>query len=98
MTRILNSATARTMLERSAELRSYTVCMAVTETVDNHGTQCEYCAEVDALVAANVYVVDYENQVHVADCCLGCIVYVIDGHIDTNPDRPVTIEIAQGAR
>lgn len=98
MTRILNSATARTMLERSAELRSYTVRMAVTETVDNLGAQCEYCAEVDALVAATVYVVDYENQVHVADCCLGCIVYVIDGHIDTNPDRPVTIEIAQGVR
>ena len=98
MTRILDSATARTMLDRVAELRSYTVRMAVVDTVDNQGAQCEYCADVDALVGANVYVVDYENQIHCADCCLGCIVYVIDGHIDTNPERPVTIEIAQSAR
>lgn len=98
MTRTLSALEAASLLDRSADLRSYSVRFHIVPTVDNQGAQCEYCAEVDALVAANVYVVDFEDQAHVADCCLACIVYVTDGHVDTNPDRPVTIEIAQGAR
>lgn len=98
MTRMLSAGETAALLDRSAELRSYTVRLSVVEHVDNQGAQCEYCGEVDQLVAANVYCTDYAGDTHCADCCLGCIVYILDGHVDTDPNRPVTIEIAQGAR
>lgn len=98
MTRTLSAPEAAALLDRSAELRSYNVRLAVVTSVDNQGAQCEYCAEVDQLVAANVYCTDYAGDTHCADCCLGCVVYILDGHVDTDPEQPVTIEIAQGAR
>lgn len=79
-------------------LRRYSVALAIVPTVDNEGEQCEYCAEVDRPIVANVYVTDMDGQDHCADTCGKCIVYVVDGHLDTNPDLPVIIEIAEGAR
>lgn len=79
-------------------LRGYNVRMHVVSSVDNQGGQCEFCAEVDALVVANVYLTDTDQESHCADCCLACIAYVLDGHVQTDPAYTVTIEIAQGAR
>lgn len=79
-------------------LRRYGVALAIVENVDNQGAQCEYCGEVGRLVVANVYVTDMEGQDHCADTCAQCIVYVMDGHLDTNPDLPVIVEILQGAK
>lgn len=77
-------------------LRRYSVALAIVATVDNQGAQCEYCGDVDHLVLANVYVTDMDGQDHCADTCGGCVTYVIDGHLDTNPDMPVIVELAQG--
>jgi hypothetical protein len=98
VSRTLSALEVADLLDRSAELRRYTVRLSVVEHVDNQGTQCEYCGDTDALVAANVYATDYQGDTHCADTCPGCIVYFVDGHLDTNPNQPVTIEIARGVR
>jgi hypothetical protein len=79
-------------------LREYTLVMRIVDTVDNQGAQCEFCGNVDATVAANVYATDHAHQDHCADTCLSCIVYVTDNHIDINPIFPVVVEIARGVR
>jgi hypothetical protein len=97
MTRTISAAEYRALLDRSLRLRSYRVQFHIVPGVDNQGTQCEYCGDTDALVAANVYCTAFGGDTHCADTCLACIVYVVDGHVDTDPNHPVTIEIAQGA-
>lgn len=98
MTRLITNDQIRRLLDNSARLRSYTVRFHLVATVDNHGTQCEYCGEANARVEANVYCTDWNGDTHCADTCLRCVVYVVDGHVDTNPNQPVTVEITQGAR
>lgn len=98
MTRLATNQQLRRLLDNPARLRSYSVRVNIVPTVDNQGAQCEYCGDVNAMIATNVYVTDWDSDTHCADTCLACVVYVIDGHIDTNPSQPVTIEIAQGAR
>lgn len=78
-------------------LRRYQVNIAIVTSVDNEGAQCEYCAETDRPTVANVYVTDMDGQDHCVDTCRRCVVNVIDAHIDTNPDMPVLVEIAQAS-
>lgn len=86
------------LFNRTDVLRSYNFTMRVVDSVDNQGSQCEFCGDVGATVAANVYATDQEHQDHCADTCLACIVYFTDNHIDINPAFPVVVEIARGVR
>lgn len=79
-------------------LRSYNLTVRIVESVDNQGAQCEFCGKAGALVAANVYATDMNDQDHCADTCLPCIVYVTDNHIDIDPVFPVVVEISRGVR
>lgn len=84
--------------ERDDILRSYDMRMNIVPTVDNQGGPCGFCGDAYAMVAANVYATNQDSQDQCADCCLGCIAYVLDNQMDVDPMFPVLIELAQGAR
>lgn len=84
--------------DHSEALRSYSVTYRIVANVDNQGEQCAYCGDEGQLIVANVYCTDMDGGKHCEDCCSGCIVYVIDGDIDTDPGTIVVVEIAQGAK
>ena len=85
-------------LQDSNALRSYSVTYRIVANVDNQGGQCQYCGDEGQLVVANVYATDWDGDTHCVDTCSGCIVYVIDGGIDIDPNTIVIVEIAQGAK
>ena len=99
MARTLTRAEANAWLKDTGRdiLRTYSVTVNLVLRVDNQGAQCEYCGNAGARVKANVYVTEWNGDTQCADTCLGCLVNVVDGHFDTNPELPVTVEIAQGA-
>lgn len=79
-------------------LRAYDMRMNIVTAVDNQGGPCGFCGDAYAMVAANLYATTQDMQEQCADCCPGCIVYVLDNQLDINPDFPVLIELAQGCR
>lgn len=79
-------------------LREYDVTLSIVSTVDNVGSLCAYCDSPSCRVAANVYLTTFDGEDHCLDVGVDCVFYVIDEHMDTDPDQKVTIEIAQGVR
>lgn len=79
-------------------LRNYDVALSIVNSVDNEGQLCDYCDDTTCRVAANVYLTTFDGEDHCLDVGVDCVFYVIDEHMDTDPDQKVTIEIAQGVR
>lgn len=78
---------------RQVAVREYTIRYRVVASVDNQGETCRYCQA--RTVQANVYVRLMDGDEEVADTCTGCILPVLDGHLDTDPSYIVTVEQPQ---
>jgi hypothetical protein len=78
---------------RQESVREYTIRYRIVPSVDNQGETCAYCQR--RTVNANVYVRLMNGDVEVADTCTGCILPVLDGHLDTDPSYIVTVEQPQ---
>lgn len=93
----ITQATMHGALNRADILRVYSVRINVVPFVDNQGEQCTFCQVTGNEVTTNLYATTMDGQDQCADTCLDCVIPTLDGAIDTDPDFPVIIEIAQGA-
>lgn len=78
---------------RQESVREYTIRYRIVPSIDNRGEPCTYCQT--RTVQANVYVRLMDGDQDVADTCTGCILPVLDGHLDTDPSYIVTVEQAR---
>jgi hypothetical protein len=77
----------------SIGLREYAIHYRVVPSVDGQGETCRFCQERN--VQANVYVRLMNGDEEMEQTCTGCVLPVIDGHLDTDPSYIVTVEQPQ---
>ena len=73
--------------------REYCIRYRIVKSVDNQGEICQFCQE--RTIQANVYVRLMDGDEETAETCTGCVLPVIDGHLDTDPSYIVTVEQPQ---
>lgn len=74
-------------------VREYTIRYRVVKDIDGSGSICEHCQQ--RTVKANIYVRTMDGGEDYAQSCTGCVLPVIDGHLDTDPAYIVTVEQPQ---
>jgi hypothetical protein len=78
----------------------YDLSVRVTDHVDGQGEPCTHCQLVDATVQCVAYVALGEPGEHRADtieCCLACLIPVLDSTPYLDTDRPIVVEVARSA-